>query len=400
MIIYLPLSKYASPETLDSNKRGRSQDIYSLACVFIEMFAVYKGFSADKVHTLFETKKEVENANANTYASNMPDVLNWLSEKVIERCDIQVLDLIRKMVRIERKERLLANEVWEELVTLRSDLYTKIHFCGACCMPQNPSLEGLLDMTAPTPANYDYENPLLSKATEEASEDPRFKTRYAATEMSPYTWIRNLRVGHGFITDSVEHSERDHYLIRKSIWTRDIDDSDKKKEERREIKQAALAEAKLLKKLVHRHIVRLKSTYRHGDDTFVILMDPVTKINLSQYLSLVEIKRTENLVIADWETFLRISPGCLANAVVFLHDENIVHGDIESRNILVAPEAGQKIKLADFGIAALKQRERDMIKTYYGPDHDEARHVNDVSSQSSSILDPMQDYSPVTMPIN
>ena len=353
--------------------------MFSLACVFVEIFAVYKGFSAENIHDLFEEPK--------TYAANMDRVLDWVSHKVVERCDVQIRELIRNMTLKERKERLLAREVWEELVTVRSNRNSSIHFCGACCMPRNPSDKAVSDTTSLDPAKHGYEDPLLSRSTKKAGNDTEFKMKYEPNERPPYDWDRNLWLGPSRLVDSVGHSEEEHHLCRKTFWVGNIDDESKKRKRRQEVKRAAKAEAELLEKLAHRHIIKLKGTYRHGDHSFAILLTPVTRYDLSQYLAMVELNREDGSTLGDWQKLLRISLGCLANAIDFLHTRHgLVHGDIEPKNILVAPDAYQKIFLSHFEYAALKQQERDMANIFLGSGRNETQYVNDVRSQVGLLL--------------
>ncbi|KAL5386078.1 hypothetical protein PMIN02_008665 [Paraphaeosphaeria minitans] len=369
-------SMYAFYETIDHNERGRSQDVFSLACVFFEIFAVYKGESADVLSSVFSDDRK-------NYASNIDKVLEWVRNHVVERCDVQILELIRNMTLKPRKQRLFAREVWSELVTVRSNDDTSVHFCGACCMPRNPNRDGNISSgdSLPDPADH---GDGLSSADKTALQPPidvtkdlNFKSKYSATDMLPYTWDRNIWLGPTRLVDSVGFRNEEHHLCRKSFWVT-VSKKNELEKDRREVKAFALAEAEMLKKVTHPHIVKLRDMYRQGPDTFVIVTTPVTRYNLAQYLPMVELKRKGGANIGDWKKTLRISPGCLANAVNWLHTKhNIVHGNIEAENILVAPDAYQKIILAHFKYAARKVRAEDMARTQYGSPQDEAYYMNE-----------------------
>jgi hypothetical protein len=128
----------------------------------------------------------------------------------------------------------------------------------------------------------------------------------------------------------------------------------------------ALVEVEHLHKLRHAHIVQLVGTYVLKR-TFAILMYPATKFNLDTFMEMVceEDKASEELrhVLAG---FLR----CLANALDYIHSQQIKHYDIKPKNLLVsefyparlsaegtnlphstAASAEYRIYFADFGIS-------------------------------------------------
>lgn len=93
-----------------------------------------------------------------------------------------------------------------------------------------------------------------------------------------------------------------------------------------------------LKLLSHRHLVKLIGSYT--DKHWVgLIMDPVADMDLAAYLN-IEIDPRER------QTCLRRFYGCLANAVLYLHQNKIRHKDIKPRNVLVK---GTDVFLTDFG---------------------------------------------------
>lgn len=93
-----------------------------------------------------------------------------------------------------------------------------------------------------------------------------------------------------------------------------------------------------LKKLHHKHLVKIRGTYTDRS-CFAFLMVPVADCDLEVYL---ENMRT------DRQPTLRSFFGCLASALTYLHREQIHHNDLKPRNILIR---GNCVYLADFGAA-------------------------------------------------
>ncbi|KAE9363338.1 kinase-like protein, partial [Stipitochalara longipes BDJ] len=94
-----------------------------------------------------------------------------------------------------------------------------------------------------------------------------------------------------------------------------------------------------LKRLSHKHLVKLVSSYT--DRNWVgLIMTPVAECNFEQFLS------TDNITQIDRQTCVRRFFGCLATAVDYLHQNLIRHKDIKPANILVKD---RNVLLTDFG---------------------------------------------------
>ncbi|KAI9780644.1 MAG: hypothetical protein M1839_006585 [Geoglossum umbratile] len=97
-------------------------------------------------------------------------------------------------------------------------------------------------------------------------------------------------------------------------------------------------EVEALRRLSHRHIVRLEGSYSNVDSA-AFFMSPVAGCNLAEYLS--EIRDSD-----EKRTTLRSFFGCLASALAYARGEKVRHKDIKPSNILVL---GDRVLLADFG---------------------------------------------------
>ncbi len=112
-------------------------------------------------------------------------------------------------------------------------------------------------------------------------------------------------------------------------------------------------EARALAKLSHPNIVAVHEFGQVNGLPFFI-MEFVDGMNLRQ------LEKAGGL--APWEA-LQIVPQ-ICEALQFAHDENIVHRDIKPENILVDKKG--RVKIADFGIAKILGRERDVAITETG----------------------------------
>lgn len=91
-----------------------------------------------------------------------------------------------------------------------------------------------------------------------------------------------------------------------------------------------------MKRLSHKHLVKIVGSYT-DPECFAFLMEPVAQYNLSEYL--------QRIGSHEFPT-LRKFFGCLANAITYLHDQQMHHMDIKLDNILVK---GGEVFVGDFG---------------------------------------------------
>jgi serine/threonine protein kinase len=338
---------------------------------------------------------ELFEENTVKYHQNMPRIVKWMTEQVSGRSDLQLLSLIRAMVSETPRERPTATQVWKELVIIHGDAL-EAPFCGACCMPQDSHLTKVAKV--PHPLAYPSAEISPENAAKSATRTSEFETSYSDANRSPYFRNRYLRIDKIYNLDSVSDANTEG-KAGKRILCRKTFHRDQNKEDTAEAKDliAGLAqtEARLLENLTPckpnggaRHMVNFEATYREGEN-FAILTTPVTKYNLHEYLSMVELKRKEN-VLGSWERVLRESSGCLAGTLSYLHKQGIAHGAVSPENILVDLEDNNKIYLANFGEAAVIKRIKDIREVGSKP------QVSDLQpfTQSKTNSRPQNPYAP------
>ncbi|PVH94620.1 kinase-like protein [Periconia macrospinosa] len=136
--------KYFAPEVAAFRPSGRSADIFSLGCIFLEIITLCVGY------TLQETQRLREN-NDRSFHSNLDTIQLWFKrERILHRTpvDDHFMGLVRRMMTANPADRPTA-ELVEEEIALIGGLETTAgasKFCRPCCdhavqvqQPQQPT---------------------------------------------------------------------------------------------------------------------------------------------------------------------------------------------------------------------------------------------------------------------
>ena len=187
------------------------------------------------------------------------------------------------------------------------------------------------------PSKIAYASDHMARAVVPVSKDQNFRTEYARDQELGLEWVRYVRNWDCSILDIVRGEGSLHLLTRKRIFTGGND----------KVQRFAHHEAAILRKLHHRHLVRLYGTYQQGDIS-ALLYEPAANYDLRSYLELAELenKKARGLVIDI--PFLESIYGCLASALASVHAAGYDHGDIRPENILIVNNETPRIFLSEF----------------------------------------------------
>lgn len=316
-------SQYTSPEVAAEQHRNKSSDVFSLACVFAEMFTVYKGHTSKD---FYEHRMKADPSGHGYFYKTIPAVIAWLDTLASERCDVQIIHLLQAMFNTQPDQRPDAEQVWKVLTTCTSN--TGKHFCGPCCMPLLSNDQSLIKDPDSDPSEIEYASSMLVRNLENGVSVPtdlHFAQIFQRSQQLDHEWVRNVRHWKYTTLDIVKSDSSPNLLARKRITTTYRDGF-----------LCATTEAGILRQVKHRHVVTLHSTYQQGD-IHALLFEPAADCDLRTYLELTELQNhsrgTRDLPLR--EGLLVKSLGCIISALASVHAAGYDHGDIGPGNILV-----------------------------------------------------------------
>lgn len=302
-----------------------SCDIFSLGCVFADIFTVIKGKLAED---FLGYRRRAHPESDGYFHKTVPEVLVWLDSLANERCDVQIVRLIRDMMRSSYEDRPTAKQVWERLTTYTSD--SGLYFCGPCCMPLHRD-DPLLHADADTdPSQTQYATSESTQHTRPVPHDLTFEVQYEAGQGPRLKWLRNLRQWDHATLDVVKSNSPYPHARKRIFLPGNARGSDR-----------ARNEAEILRKVKHRHIVALRSTYEQSGFIMTLHFKPAADFDLRSFLELIEVRvmrnqgHSKDFQLQKDLDFLTESFGCLSGALAEIHENDYDHGEIGPDNILV-----------------------------------------------------------------
>ena len=311
--------QYTSPERAANLHRNPSCDIFSLGCVYAEIFTVYKGRTVEK---FYAHRRAADKEGDGYYYRTVPEVIKWLEDLATERCDVQIVRLLRSMLHLQPAQRPQAEHVWKTLTACSS--ISKRHFCGPCCMPLLYNDPLLTEKVDTHPSEIDYASSRRVQGIVPIPRDTYFQTSYDRDQELGLDWVRCVQHWDRSTLDVVCGEEYPHHLARKTITAGENDKG----------YEYAQNEAEILRNVKHRHIVTLHGTYRQGD-SYALLYEPAANFDLRSYMELAELEMMRARDLPIDISFLNTTFGCLADALACVHTAGYDHGDIRPGNILV-----------------------------------------------------------------
>lgn len=156
--------------------------------------------------------------------------------------------------------------------------------------------------------------------------------------------------GMGFVWEAKEEMGR-HVAVKILRWKANLVPN---------VRERFLREARIVAKLNHRHLLPI---YRVGETSGLcyFVMPLVTGCGLNQVIA----EARENVFRKElplnrtfWSQWMRVA-FALAKGLRHAHNHGVLHRDIKPSNVLV--EEGPIVRLADFGLAAAEDDDRDQV---------------------------------------
>jgi serine/threonine protein kinase len=131
---------YCAPEVARGEKRNGSADIWSLGCVFLEMFTVIKGRTIGDMRRFFRERNE-----SHRYYENISATEQWLAGlQPLDsglQSDTVVSGWIAGMLRVKPEARINAERLSSAITTHHNRGSTLENpYCGQCCIADTTSL--------------------------------------------------------------------------------------------------------------------------------------------------------------------------------------------------------------------------------------------------------------------
>jgi serine/threonine protein kinase len=124
--------RYAAPEVANQAPRNSSADIWSLGCVFLEMWTVLRGESKQSLELHLSEK----GSHSTQYCNNSVGVSTWI-EAVARRpgssADNAPVDWIKNMLQREGAKRWTVHQLEEQIQIHDEDDATPFAYIGRCC---------------------------------------------------------------------------------------------------------------------------------------------------------------------------------------------------------------------------------------------------------------------------
>lgn len=127
---------YCAPEVARYEKRNSSSDVWSLGCIFLEMWTVIQGVSVSDMRDWFRSKSESQR-----FYENLPFLSDWIQVDLPLSRPKQLLSpyivppWIDCMLQGDPEKRHTAVALYEMIINYRQPhLHSANPFCGECCV--------------------------------------------------------------------------------------------------------------------------------------------------------------------------------------------------------------------------------------------------------------------------
>ncbi|PVH99328.1 hypothetical protein DM02DRAFT_435918 [Periconia macrospinosa] len=139
-------ARYCAPEVSEYEPRNTSSDMWSLGCVFLEIWTVLKGETVANLHAFLEANLTLSSC----YHLNTEATFQWMKnlESKPTLADNPPLDWIRHLLVEDKGKRWTARQLLSEIETVNSNPEAKFAFSGQCCIEGLESAESVISSNA------------------------------------------------------------------------------------------------------------------------------------------------------------------------------------------------------------------------------------------------------------
>jgi serine/threonine protein kinase len=221
------------------------------------------------------------------------------------------------------------------------------------CIRDLADIPKLAQRNAPA-SNAETREPQKQRGSNPQTSSPHYKSRFfpergsasewnpsiRTFEKDPYQHIDHLGSGaYGYVDTVVKVDQPSAVFARKTIRITSGRNRDAQL-------KSVEGEFKILHRLRHEHIMAVLEIYNHRNKMSIIMLD-VADMDMKEYLEKLDdiASKTERRQML-WP--LLSWPGCLIQAIDYLHEMKVKHKDLKPANILVKDG---RVIITDFGIA-------------------------------------------------
>ncbi|KAH7349043.1 hypothetical protein BKA66DRAFT_295311 [Pyrenochaeta sp. MPI-SDFR-AT-0127] len=135
-------ARYCAPEVSDYAPRNSSSDMWSLGCIFLEIWTVLKGETITNLHAFLETN----DTKSSCYHLNCEATSHWMKRLALapNLADNPPQEWIRHLIVPEQRKRWTARQLLSEIETVNMNPEVKFAFSGQCCLDELESAESVI----------------------------------------------------------------------------------------------------------------------------------------------------------------------------------------------------------------------------------------------------------------
>lgn len=135
-------ARYCAPEVYDNAPRNTASDMWSLGCIFLEIWTVLKGETVADLYAFLERG----GALSSCYHLNRDTTVEWMDKLMLKPSlgDNVPQNWIRHLLVEDKHLRWTARELLLQIETANNNAETKFAFSGQCCMEELETTESVV----------------------------------------------------------------------------------------------------------------------------------------------------------------------------------------------------------------------------------------------------------------